>query len=657
MTTSTRHASWWRLLVAARVLAPLILLGVVVGGPQARAGTTIINVMTEGFGDVVRLGTPELRNLNGAMVWNGSEWIVNTTYAHRYYIDVRDGSRLKDYASTDVTVSGRPTPGTEDCRPAGFGDGYPSRTFEGHQVSSRAYWYTKDSPAGLGTTCFGAVETTITDPAGKQVVLRSRGAGGGAGNAYFDVLIDDEKLQTTALLGDPGWYTFPGVRARDAALIEPDEAHRTGSLSGAVTKLGTNEGDYYLDIGGGSDLGPAGIGRSFELHTAPLPGGLGTVSPAYIVRFELKWMDAPGKTVFAETFTPAGVLHPGVASSSGSGGTRWRSEAVLHNPDTTPAQATLDLIPRDAAAVTKSAQRTVSPGQTVRIPDVYADLGAASGAGMLRVRGGVPTWVRTFNQGSPGTFGQDAPGASQTAFGADTDVLFPVSTPADPAEEFRSNLLLLNLESAPITFTLTASGKSATRTVAGGTYTQIDKVGTFLQLPAGLVVLAVRATGRWAGTVSTVDPGSGDPTTVRGLLPTTQSVVLFPGVASLAGSLSTQWRSEAVLYNPGTAARTVLLEILPKDGSTVAASTSVQLQPKAVRSPTSTPSCTRRPGRACCASPGMCCPGCGPTTRAPRPPSARTYRRCCQARAARPGGRSSFRSRSRATRRRSSART
>ncbi|MCU0294281.1 MAG: hypothetical protein MUF10_20230 [Thermoanaerobaculaceae bacterium] len=277
------------------------------------------------------------------------------------------------------------------------------------------------------------------------------------------------------------------------------------------------------------------------------------------------------------------MLHPGVASSSGSGGTRWRSEAVLYNPGAAPAQATLELIPRDAAAVAKSAERTVLPGQTVRMPDVYAELGAASGAGMLRVRGGLPAWVRTFNQGSPGTFGQDAPGAPQTAFGADTDVLFPVSTPADPTREFRSNLLLLNLEATPITFTLTASGKSATKTVAGGTYTQIDKVGTFLQLAPGRTVLAVRATGRWAGTVSTVDPGSGDPTTVRGLLPTTREVVLFPGVASVAGSLGTQWRSEAVLHNPATTTRSVRLEILPKDGSIVAGSATVQLAVKEVR--------------------------------------------------------------------------
>lgn len=203
---------------------------------------------------------------------------------------------------------------------------------------------------------------------------------------------------------------------------------------------------------------------------------------------------------------------------------------------------------------------------------------------MLRVTGDPMTWMRTFNQGSPGTFGQDVPPASLgDAFGAATDVLYPITTPANQATEYRSNLLLVNLETTPITFTLSAGGTSTTKTVPGGTYTQVDKVGTFLQLPAGLAVLDVRATGRWAGTVSTVDPGSGDPTTVRGLLGTPRSVVLFPGVASVAGAQGTQWHSEAVLYNAGTAAKTVLLEILPKDGSSVAASTSLQLAAKEVR--------------------------------------------------------------------------
>jgi hypothetical protein len=197
---------------------------------------------------------------------------------------------------------------------------------------------------------------------------------------------------------------------------------------------------------------------------------------------------------------------------------------------------------------------------------------------MLRLTSSLPAWVRTFNQGTPGTFGQDVPPVTlDDAFPAATDVLFPVTTPADPAREFRSNLLVVNLETAPVTFTLSAGGKVSTFTIGAGVYHQIDKVGTFMGLPAGLAALAVRATGRWSGTVSAVDPGSGDPTTMRGLLPTARDVVLFPGVASNPGSNQTQWRSEGLVTNRSTTTRPVLLELLPKDGSTVAASTSLAL--------------------------------------------------------------------------------
>lgn len=280
----------------------------------------------------------------------------------------------------------------------------------------------------------------------------------------------------------------------------------------------------------------------------------------------------------------AARLFPGIASVAGANSTRWRSEAVLANPGAAAAEAKLELIPRDAAAVTATVSHTVQPGVTVRLADLYADLGVASGAGMLRLTSALPAWVRTFNQGNPGTFGQDVPPVTlDDAFAASTDVLFPVTTPADPAHEFRSNLLVLNLEAAPITFSLSAAGKTTSFTVPGGTYHQVDKIGTVMGLPAGLAALAVRATGRWSGTVSAVDPGSGDPTTMRGLLPTTRDVVLFPGVASNPGANQTQWRSEGLVCNRSTAARTVLLELLPKDGSTVSASTSLTLAAGEIR--------------------------------------------------------------------------
>lgn len=293
--------------------------------------------------------------------------------------------------------------------------------------------------------------------------------------------------------------------------------------------------------------------------------------------------------VVAATFTrsaqPAVRLFPGVASLSGAGGTRWRSEVALFNPDTSDCPASLELVPRGGATVTNLATLPVPSGQLVRVADLYTEIGAASGAGMLRLGGEPLAWVRTFNdRGAGGTFGQDVPPALPAeGYTAGADVLFPVSTPANQATDFRSNLLLLNLETAPVTFTLAAGPKSETRVVPGGTYIQIDKVGGVLQLPSGLAILKVQASGRWAGTVSSVDPVSGDPTTVRGLAPEPETVVLFPGVASAGGAVGTQWRSEVILHNPNAASKTALLELIPRGASLVSRSISLVLMGMEVR--------------------------------------------------------------------------
>lgn len=81
---------------------------------------------------------------------------------------------------------------------------------------------------------------------------------------------------------------------------------------GMVTTLGNHTGDYYLDLVGGSDLGPRGIGTSYELHTGPLADRFTGLSAPYITSFEPKWMDADGNlrkitvspTLFKEVFLP-----------------------------------------------------------------------------------------------------------------------------------------------------------------------------------------------------------------------------------------------------------------------------------------------------------------------------------------------------------------
>jgi hypothetical protein len=62
------------------------LVGNLVIPAFTQAGTTVIVVCTEGSGDILENNT-SLLNFNGAMVWNGSKWVVNSTWAHSFFVD------------------------------------------------------------------------------------------------------------------------------------------------------------------------------------------------------------------------------------------------------------------------------------------------------------------------------------------------------------------------------------------------------------------------------------------------------------------------------------------------------------------------------------------------------------------------------------------
>jgi len=212
------------------------------------------------------------------------------------------------------------------------------------------------------------------------------------------------------------------------------------------------------------------------------------------------------------------ALFPGVASSAGQNNTQWRSEVVLANFQEHEQSILLEIIPRGLSTVAASKSVLMASAQVLRVGDVYAELQAPSGAGLLRVTGGALAWVRTFNQAGTATFGQDVPvvdPAEGTAAGK--AVLFPISSPADVNTGTRSNFLVYNHETAKITCTLGAGTKSRTLDVPAGAYTQITNVGSWLGVLPGFTTMTVQANGRWSGTVSTIDPFTGDPTTVIGI--------------------------------------------------------------------------------------------------------------------------------------------
>ncbi|MGV8040390.1 MAG: hypothetical protein AB2L07_10015 [Thermoanaerobaculaceae bacterium] len=271
-------------------------------------------------------------------------------------------------------------------------------------------------------------------------------------------------------------------------------------------------------------------------------------------------------------------LFPGVARSPGANGTVWRSDGVLHNPGPAAQTVKLELIPRGGSAVSTSTTLQLGPNETRTIPSVYDLLGAADGAAVLRVTGDVAAWFRSYNQGAKGTFGQDLPPLDPDGGNAAWTVMtFAFASPESTTTDFRSNLLLLNLDSKPVTFTINAAGKEKTTTVQAGANIQINNLGAFLGTPKGFFAANVTADGRWFAVVSTVDPVTGDPTTVRGLAPVPQGERLFPGVAKLAGANQTAWRTEATFANPGTAPGSLRLALVPRGSSQEAATRNVTL--------------------------------------------------------------------------------
>lgn len=208
----------------------------------------------------------------------------------------------------------------------------------------------------------------------------------------------------------------------------------------------------------------------------------------------------------------------GVASWPGANGTRWRSEAVLFNATGAPQEVVLELRARGFGTAAARRAVTLAAGEVRRLPDLYAALGAAPGTGVLLVEGPVMAWVRTFNQGENGTFGQDVPPAGiGEVVPAGERRLFPAHASASLQTGFRSNLLVQNFGGQPATFTLHGCGAAASVEVAGGAYEQMNNLAGWLGCPDGPFVVEVESSAAWYGYVSTVDAVTGDPTTVRGL--------------------------------------------------------------------------------------------------------------------------------------------
>ena len=231
-------------------------------------------------GGLISQEVPEpVENHNGAMVWNGTNWLVHPTWAHKYFYNLFSGVELKPVVYW----------GTVDGSEGGDVVIVPDQI----TVAENLYTYTAPANPPYSAIRYQAIDYTITNHLSGMIVrLRSRGSGAGTENASFDVYIQTLTTATTAFRNDPVWFEYPMPIEQAVEQTDPSD-YRVGNLPDDSSTDPTL-GQYWLDVGGGAELGPAGIGYTHFIRTAPssAPGNLGSSS---IILYCYRWMDATGQ--------------------------------------------------------------------------------------------------------------------------------------------------------------------------------------------------------------------------------------------------------------------------------------------------------------------------------------------------------------------------
>jgi hypothetical protein len=218
------------------------------------------------------------------MIFNGLEWVVNSTWAHKYFIDNTTGERLKE-----VDIHAVPANGTDSVF-----------TLLRYDIERSVYAYTypaKDS----GEYAFVALTYVITDTVtGKEIILKTRGTGNGTSSSYFDIYIQDDITSgvpslITAIRNDPFWFSYRGV---DMEYV----LQQTSPADSLAGEFPTLNGWYFLDVNNGGDMG----GKSFYFHTSNLDSSMtntNDLGSSYPADFAIRYMDDFGD-IKELAFTP-----------------------------------------------------------------------------------------------------------------------------------------------------------------------------------------------------------------------------------------------------------------------------------------------------------------------------------------------------------------
>jgi hypothetical protein len=337
----------------------------------------------------------------------------------------------------------------------------------------------------------------------------------GAADGMVDFSWSGRNNGTTAA----AWFVW-GIYLSNDATIDP----------------GSDTGLVGLDVPGGW---PAGYTTGTVTEHLALPGG---IAPGSQVRIGIALDSGSNVTetnesdnTCAAVYTvdggaPSSVawLIPAAASSTGLGGSDWRTQIAAANPTAFTRSVTVHFVAKGAAwpGTTLGGAHTVAPGQSLYLDDLLLPMRPATGLLWLTADGqGMAVTSRTYNLAAGGaSFGQGIPAVELPEMAmATTELVLPLvhSRPG----RFHTNLGLIQTGSAmTVEVSAYSSGgsllavKSYPRSSAWDQITDVfadmGLAGTIVDGGWLRVRLVAGSPGFWTCYASVIDDLTGDPTYV-----------------------------------------------------------------------------------------------------------------------------------------------
>ena len=270
---------------------------------------------------------------------------------------------------------------------------------------------------------------------------------------------------------------------------------------------------------------------------------------------------------------------PAAAHADGAQNSVWRTDVVLHNFGTSTETVTVALLPqnRDNGSTDLSEQVTVAPGETRTIEDILDSTFGFTGTAALVLEAADDTLIitsRTYNLGPEGSFGQSIPAMPTEAVTAGATYRL-LGLSGTGGRRTNVGWLTLSEDAVPVMVRLYSSQGEllAERTFSrpfGLWQNQVELFSSLGVAPVDDCWAEIRSDGPVIPYASVVASGSNDPIFVTPMTAlSTDSTLLFPAAAHVAGAAGTSWRSDVWILNVGSQPAEITLEFRPQGGTDV----------------------------------------------------------------------------------------